>query len=143
MTLLKSDTATSVSQGLYNVMHNYIHTQHCAHSAKECLDLPLWFCFHSQKPLMVIHHREDCTHSQGAAVTLFVAKKSIQEMAKKYFIMHNLVQNSPDCHIIALLSNLCVTCLSTDPTTTVCADIAGKYNNRRYTYMPGDMALCE
>lgn len=30
----------------------------------------VFFCSHSQKPLMVIHHQVDCQFSQGTAATL-------------------------------------------------------------------------
>lgn len=35
-----------------------------------CWVVCLWFCSHSQKPLMVIHHEDDCQFSQGTAVAL-------------------------------------------------------------------------
>ncbi|XP_071328614.1 anterior gradient 1 isoform X2 [Trachinotus anak] len=92
----------------------------------------------SQKPLMVIHHRDDCPHSQ-ALKKAFVAEKSIQKMAKEDFIMLNLVEDTTDQHQ-APDGYYVPRILFVDPTMTVRADIAGKYSNYLYTYTPGDMA---
>ncbi|AWP12826.1 Anterior gradient protein 3 -like [Scophthalmus maximus] len=70
----------------------------------------------------------------------FVAKKPIQKMAKEDFIMVNLVEETedpnmaPDGHYVPRI-------LFIDPSMTVRRDIAGKYNNRLYTYQPEDMDL--
>ncbi|AWP12831.1 Anterior gradient protein 3 -like isoform 6 [Scophthalmus maximus] len=95
----------------------------------------------SNKPLMVIHHLDECPFSQ-ALKKAFVAKKPIQKMAKEDFIMVNLVEETedpnmaPDGHYVPRI-------LFIDPSMTVRRDIAGKYNNRLYTYQPEDMDLCE
>ncbi|XP_023278823.1 anterior gradient protein 2-A-like isoform X1 [Seriola lalandi dorsalis] len=91
----------------------------------------------SQKPLMVIHHRDDCPYSQ-ALKKAFVAEKSIQKMAKEDFIMLNLVEDSNDKHQ-APDGYYVPRILFVDPTMTVRADIAGKYSNHLYTYTPDDM----
>uniref|UniRef100_A0A3Q2NZ91 Anterior gradient 1 n=1 Tax=Fundulus heteroclitus TaxID=8078 RepID=A0A3Q2NZ91_FUNHE len=49
----------------------------------------------SQKPLMVIHHLDNCPHSE-ALKEAFVADKSIQKMAKEDFIMLNVVEETGD-----------------------------------------------
>uniref|UniRef100_A0A8D3CVT8 Anterior gradient 1 n=1 Tax=Scophthalmus maximus TaxID=52904 RepID=A0A8D3CVT8_SCOMX len=49
----------------------------------------------SNKPLMVIHHLDECPFSQ-ALKKAFVAKKPIQKMAKEDFIMVNLVEETED-----------------------------------------------
>ncbi|KAK2839540.1 hypothetical protein Q5P01_013280 [Channa striata] len=91
----------------------------------------------SQKPLMVIHHRGNCSFSK-ALKKAFAADKSIQKMAKEDFIMVNLVEEptdknmAPDGYYVPRI-------LFVDPSKTVRAEIVGKYNNRRYTYKPEDM----
>ncbi|XP_023801943.1 anterior gradient protein 2 homolog, partial [Cyanistes caeruleus] len=49
---------------------------------------------HSQKPLMIIHHLEDCPHSQ-ALKKVFAEHKDIQKLAEK-FILLNLVYETTD-----------------------------------------------
>ncbi|GAA6225275.1 anterior gradient protein 3-like [Lates japonicus] len=91
----------------------------------------------SQKPLMVIHHRDECPHSQ-ALKKAFAAQKSVQKMAKEDFIMLNVVEETmdpnmaPDGYYVPRI-------LFVDPSKTVRRDIAGKYSNRLYTYEPSDM----
>ncbi|XP_030613873.1 anterior gradient 1 isoform X2 [Archocentrus centrarchus] len=91
----------------------------------------------SRKPLMVIHHKDNCPYSQ-ALKKAFVADKTIQKMAKEDFIMLNLVEESgdknlaPDGYYVPRI-------LFIDPSKTVRADITGKYSNRHYTYKPSDM----
>ncbi|XP_028992464.1 anterior gradient 1 [Betta splendens] len=93
----------------------------------------------SKKPLMVIHHRVDCPHSQ-ALKKAFVADKSIQKMAQQDFIMLNLVEETsdknlaPDGHYVPRI-------LFVDPSKTVRVSIAGKHSPNRYTYKPDDMAI--
>ncbi|KAM6986215.1 anterior gradient 1 [Aplochiton taeniatus] len=91
----------------------------------------------SKKPLMVIHHQEDCPHSQ-ALKKVFAADKTVQKIARGKFIMLNLVHETtdlnlaPDGHYVPRI-------LFVDPSMTVRADIAGRYSNRLYTYKPGDV----
>ncbi|XP_019945434.1 anterior gradient 1 [Paralichthys olivaceus] len=93
----------------------------------------------SKKPLMVIHHRIECPHSQ-ALKKVFAAEKSIQKMAKADFIMLNLVEETedqnmaPDGYYVPRI-------LFVDPSMTVRRNIVGKYNNRLYTYGPAEMEL--
>ncbi|KAG7235133.1 hypothetical protein INR49_025238 [Caranx melampygus] len=94
-----------------------------------------------QKPLMVIHHREDCPYSQ-ALKKAFVAEKSIQKMAKEDFIMLNLVEETTDEHQ-APDGYYVPRIIFVDPSKVVRVDITGKYSNYHYTYMPVDMAQCE
>lgn len=92
----------------------------------------------SKKPLMVIHHRDNCPHSQ-VLKKAFTADKSIQKMAKEDFIMLNLVEETTDKNL-AVDGYYIPRILFVDPSKTVRTDIAGKYSNYRYTYKPGDMA---
>ncbi|XP_038161024.1 anterior gradient 1 [Cyprinodon tularosa] len=93
----------------------------------------------SQKPLMVIHHLDNCPHSK-ALKEAFVADKSIQKMAKENFIMLNVVEETgdknlaPDGYYVPRI-------LFVDPALTVRTDIVGKYSNRLYAYGPEDMKL--
>lgn len=48
-----------------------VHTCRCAYWTEECVELCLCGCSHSQKPLMVIHHQEDCQFSKGMVPRLF------------------------------------------------------------------------
>ncbi|MED6293549.1 hypothetical protein CHARACLAT_011659 [Characodon lateralis] len=91
----------------------------------------------SQKPLMVIHHLDNCPHSK-ALKEAFVADKSIQKMAKEDFIMLNVVEETgdknlaPDGYYVPRI-------LFVDPALTVRADIVGQHSDRLYTYSPDDM----
>ncbi|XP_040912319.1 anterior gradient 1 [Toxotes jaculatrix] len=91
----------------------------------------------SQKPLMVIHHLDDCPYSK-ALKKAFVAERSIQKMAKEDFIMLNLVDETTDKNL-APDGYYVPRILFVDPSMTVRTDIAGKYSNRVYAYEPGDM----
>ncbi|XP_026865537.1 anterior gradient 1 [Electrophorus electricus] len=90
----------------------------------------------SNKPLMVIHHLEDCPHSQ-ALRKVFAENKDIQRLTKE-FIMLNLVHETgddnlaPDGYYVPRI-------LFIDPSKTVRGDITGKYANHMYTYEPTDM----
>ncbi|XP_075904634.1 anterior gradient 1 [Nelusetta ayraudi] len=92
----------------------------------------------SQKPLMVIHHLDDCQHSQ-ALKKAFVAQKELQQMAEQDFIMVNLVEETtdenmaPDGYYVPRI-------LFVDPSMTVRTDITGRYSNHLYTYEPKDMS---
>ncbi|XP_058246984.1 anterior gradient 1 [Hemibagrus wyckioides] len=91
----------------------------------------------SNKPLMVIHHLEDCPYCQDLKKA-FAENESIQKMAKEDFIMLNLLNETsdpnmaPDGYYVPRI-------LFVDPSLTVRADIISKYSNRKYTYEPGDM----
>ncbi|NXN77875.1 AGR3 protein, partial [Bombycilla garrulus] len=91
----------------------------------------------SNKPLMVIHHLEDCQYCQ-ALKKAFAENEEIQEMAQNNFIMLNLMHEttdknlSPDGQYVPRI-------MFVDPSLTVRADITGRYSNRLYTYEPQDM----
>uniref|UniRef100_A0A8C8RNX5 Anterior gradient protein 3 n=1 Tax=Pelusios castaneus TaxID=367368 RepID=A0A8C8RNX5_9SAUR len=92
----------------------------------------------SKKPVMVIHHLEECPYSQ-ALRKAFVSSPDIQKMAQEDFIMINLVHSStddnmaPDGHYVPRI-------LFVDPSMTVRADLMGKYRNRMYAYEPEDIS---
>ncbi|XP_028943058.1 anterior gradient protein 3-like, partial [Antrostomus carolinensis] len=89
-----------------------------------------------KKPLMVIHHLEECPYSPALRKSL---SPEIQQMAQEDFIMLNLVHSSsddsmaPDGHYVPRI-------LFVDPSMTVRADLTGKYRNRMYTYEPEDIS---
>ncbi|XP_019582203.1 anterior gradient protein 3 [Rhinolophus sinicus] len=93
----------------------------------------------SNKPLMVIHHLEDCQYCQ-ALKKVFAQNKEIQEMAQNNFIMLNLMHEttdknlSPDGQYVPRI-------MFVDPSLTVRADIMGRYSNRLYTYEPQDLPI--
>ncbi|XP_046526301.1 anterior gradient protein 3 [Equus quagga] len=93
----------------------------------------------SNKPLMVIHHLEDCQYSQ-ALKKVFAQDKEIQEMAQNNFIMLNLMHEttdknlSPDGQYVPRI-------MFVDPSLTVRADLTGRYSNRLYTYEPQDLPV--
>ncbi|XP_037542245.1 anterior gradient protein 3 [Nematolebias whitei] len=91
----------------------------------------------SQKPLMVIHHLDNCPHSK-ALKKAFVADKSIQKMAKEDFIMVNLMEETPDKNM-APDGYYVPRILFVDPSMTVRTNIIGKHSNHLYTYLPEDM----
>uniref|UniRef100_A0A3Q3GNQ2 Anterior gradient 1 n=2 Tax=Kryptolebias marmoratus TaxID=37003 RepID=A0A3Q3GNQ2_KRYMA len=91
----------------------------------------------SQKPLMVVHHLDNCPYSK-ALKKAFVADKSIQKMAKEDFVMLNLMEETsdqnmaPDGYYVPRI-------LFVDPSMTVRTDIVGKHSSRLFTYQPEDM----
>ncbi|XP_006880329.1 PREDICTED: anterior gradient protein 3 homolog [Elephantulus edwardii] len=96
--------------------------------------------FHAQKsnkPLMVIHHLENCKYSQ-ALKKVFAQNEEVQEMAQNNFIMLNLMHEtndknlSPDGQYVPRI-------MFVDPSLTVRADLIGRYANRLYTYEPQDL----
>ncbi|XP_056308524.1 anterior gradient 1 [Danio aesculapii] len=91
----------------------------------------------SKKPLMIIHHLEDCPHCI-ALKKAFSEHQSIQRMAKSEFIMLNLVHETTDSNL-APDGFYVPRIMFVDPTLTVRADIVGKYANRMYTYEPDDI----
>ncbi|XP_026533832.1 anterior gradient protein 3 [Notechis scutatus] len=93
----------------------------------------------SNKPLMVIHHLEDCQYCR-ALKKVFEESQEIQEMCQNDFIMLNLMHEttdknlSPDGQYVPRI-------MFVDPSLTVRADITGRYTNRLYTYEPQDLAV--
>ncbi|KAM9804498.1 anterior gradient protein 2 homolog [Neosynchiropus ocellatus] len=90
------------------------------------------------KPLMVIHHREECKHSK-ALKKVFAVDKTIQNMAKE-FIMLNLVEEPMDKNM-ALDGYYVPRILFVDPDLRVLAHIKGPYSNAQYVYEPADLKL--
>ncbi|KAM9486030.1 anterior gradient 1 isoform 1-T3 [Clarias gariepinus] len=95
----------------------------------------------SNKPLMVIHHLDECPYSQ-ALKKAFAESKSIQKMAKEDFIMLNIVHETPDANL-APDGYYVPRIIFVEPTMVVRSDITGKYKNRKYAYEPNDMEFLE
>ncbi|MBN3291190.1 AGR3 protein, partial [Polypterus senegalus] len=93
----------------------------------------------SQKPLMVIHHLEECQYSQ-ALKNAFAADPHVQKMAAEDFIMLNLLHETSDKNL-APDGYYVPRIIFIDPSMIVRADIAGKYSNRLYAYEPEDMDM--
>ncbi|XP_018420120.1 PREDICTED: anterior gradient protein 2-like [Nanorana parkeri] len=91
----------------------------------------------TKKPLMVIHHLEDCPFSQDLKKA-FVADPLAQKLAQENFVMLNVVHpvadenQSPDGHYVPRV-------IFVDPSMTVRTDLAGRYSNRLYAYEAGDI----
>ncbi|NWI20243.1 AGR2 protein, partial [Crypturellus soui] len=84
----------------------------------------------SNKPVMIIHHLDDCPHSQGKRS----AQKSIACSASARVYETTDKNLSPDGQYVPRI-------LFIDPSLTVRADITGRYSNRLYAYEPSDTAL--
>ncbi|XP_072910214.1 anterior gradient protein 3-like [Hemitrygon akajei] len=93
----------------------------------------------SNRPLMVIHHLEDCQFSQKLKKA-FAENKEVQKMAKEDFVMLNLVFETEDANLWPD-GQYVPRILFIDPSLTVRADLRGRYDNRRYTYEEGDIDL--
>ncbi|XP_032901392.1 anterior gradient protein 3-like [Amblyraja radiata] len=93
----------------------------------------------SNRPLMVIHHLEDCQFSQ-ALKKAFASNEDIQRMAKEDFVMLNLVFETSDKNLHQD-GQYVPRIIFVDPSLTVRADVLGKYSNRIYTYEAGDIEL--
>ncbi|XP_040289188.1 anterior gradient protein 3-like [Bufo bufo] len=93
----------------------------------------------SKKPLMVIHHSEDCQQCQ-ALKKAFSKSAEVQELAKKNFIMLNLMHETTDKNL-APDGQYVPRILFIDPSFKVRADITGRYSNRLYAYGSQDMPL--
>ncbi|XP_006636103.1 anterior gradient protein 2 homolog [Lepisosteus oculatus] len=93
----------------------------------------------SNKPLMIIHHLEDCPHSQ-ALKKVFANNKEVQKMANEDFILLNLVYETTDKHL-SPDGQYVPRIIFVDPSLTVRADITGRYANRLYAYEPSDINL--
>ncbi|MBN3318213.1 AGR2 protein, partial [Atractosteus spatula] len=91
------------------------------------------------KPLMIIHHLEDCPHSQ-ALKKVFANNKEVQKMANEDFILLNLVYETTDKHL-SPDGQYVPRIIFVDPSLTVRADITGRYANRLYAYEPSDINL--
>uniref|UniRef100_A0A8D0BKG1 Anterior gradient 2, protein disulphide isomerase family member n=1 Tax=Salvator merianae TaxID=96440 RepID=A0A8D0BKG1_SALMN len=92
----------------------------------------------SHKPIMIIHHLDECPHSQ-ALKKVFAEHKEIQKLAAK-FILLNLVHETIDKHL-SPDGQYVPRILFVDPSLTVRADITGRYSNRLYAYEPTDISL--
>ncbi|XP_015277074.1 PREDICTED: anterior gradient protein 2 homolog [Gekko japonicus] len=92
----------------------------------------------NNKPIMIIHHLEDCPHSQ-ALKKVFSEHKEIQKLAEK-FVLLNLVYETTDKHL-SPDGQYVPRVLFVDPSLTVRADITGRYSNRLYAYEPSDIPL--
>uniref|UniRef100_A0A7N5K4V5 Anterior gradient protein 2 homolog n=1 Tax=Ailuropoda melanoleuca TaxID=9646 RepID=A0A7N5K4V5_AILME len=92
----------------------------------------------NNKPIMIIHHLEDCPHSQ-ALKKVFAEHKEIQKLAEK-FILLNLIYETTDKHL-SPDGQYVPRIVFVDPSLTVRADITGRYSNRLYAYEPQDAAL--
>ncbi|KYO26755.1 anterior gradient 2-like protein [Alligator mississippiensis] len=90
------------------------------------------------KPILIIHHLEDCPHSQ-ALKKVFAAHKEIQKLAEK-FVLINLVYETTDKHL-SPDGQYVPRIMFIDPSLTVRADITGRYSNRLYAYEPSDISL--
>lgn len=94
-------------------------------------------CRELRKPLMVIHHLEDCPFSQELRKA-FAADAIAQKLAREDFVMLNVVHpvaddnQSPDGLYVPRI-------MFVDPTMTVRTDLAGRYSNRLYAYEAGDI----
>ncbi|XP_069052844.1 anterior gradient protein 3-like [Lepisosteus oculatus] len=91
----------------------------------------------SQKPLMVIHHLEDCPVSK-ALKTVFSANKEIQRMAKENFVMFNLLHETEDPNL-APDGYYVPRIIFIDPSLTVRTEITGKSKKYKYAYSPEDI----
>ncbi|XP_078519903.1 anterior gradient protein 2-A-like [Lissotriton helveticus] len=92
----------------------------------------------SNKPLLVINHRDDCPHSQALKKS-FAEHKGIQKLAEK-FILLNVVHDPTDKNLL-LDGQYVPKLIFVDPSLVVRADLPGKYSNHRYTYEPSDTEL--
>lgn len=92
----------------------------------------------SNKPLMIIHHLDECPHSQ-ALKKVFAENKEIQKLAEQ-FVLLNLVYETTDKHL-SPDGQYVPRIMFIDPSLTVRADITGRYSNRLYAYEPSDIPL--
>lgn len=92
----------------------------------------------SNKPLMIIHHLDECPHSQ-ALKKVFAENKDIQKLAEQ-FVLLNLVYETTDKHL-SPDGQYVPRIMFVDPSLTVRADITGRYSNRLYAYEPSDINL--
>ncbi|XP_072269076.1 anterior gradient protein 3-like isoform X2 [Pyxicephalus adspersus] len=93
----------------------------------------------SNKPLMVIHHLEDCQYCQ-ALKKVFAESEEVQNLAKENFIMLNLMHETTDKNL-APDGQYVPRIMFVDPSLAVRADVTGHYSNRLYTYEPQDIPI--
>ncbi|KAI1899235.1 hypothetical protein AGOR_G00059720 [Albula goreensis] len=92
-----------------------------------------------QKPLMVIHHLEECPICTSLKA-VFSEHEEIQKMAKEDFIMFNLQHETndrnlaPDGYYVPRI-------IFVDPALVVRIDITGKNNVHKYSYTSTDTQL--
>ncbi|XP_008330019.1 anterior gradient protein 2 homolog [Cynoglossus semilaevis] len=91
------------------------------------------------RPLMVIHHLDDCPHSQ-ALKKEFAENYEIQKILDEDFVVLNLVHETTDKHLYPDKQYV-PRILFVDPSMTVRAELVGPYSNRMYTYEPGDIKV--
>ncbi|XP_069081630.1 anterior gradient protein 2-like [Pleurodeles waltl] len=91
----------------------------------------------TKKPLMVIHHLEECPYSQ-ALKKAFAADPLVQKLAQEDFVMLNVVHPIPDTNL-APDGQYVPRIMFIDPSLTVRTDIAGRYGNRLYAYESEDI----
>ncbi|KAM4689480.1 anterior gradient protein 2-A-like [Discoglossus pictus] len=95
----------------------------------------------TNKPLIVINHREDCPHSQSLKKA-FSENLCIQALAPE-FVLLNVIYDPTDKNLF-LDGQYVPKIVFVDPSLVVRADIPGRYSNHRYTYEPTDIdLLCE
>ncbi|XP_066543752.1 anterior gradient protein 2 homolog [Amia ocellicauda] len=93
----------------------------------------------SQKPLMVIHHLEQCPVCKKLKA-VFSTNEAIQKMAKENFIMFNIMNETgdknlaPDGYYVPRIMFI-------DPSLTIRLDITGKRPQHKYTYFADDIPL--
>ncbi|XP_044534785.1 anterior gradient protein 2 homolog [Gracilinanus agilis] len=92
----------------------------------------------SNKPLMIIHHLEECPHSQ-ALKKVFAESNEIQKLADKFILLNLIELGSQDLRSSPYIWPELVFALN--PSLTVRADITGRYSNRLYAYEPTDAPL--
>ncbi|KAJ8350261.1 hypothetical protein SKAU_G00253910 [Synaphobranchus kaupii] len=91
----------------------------------------------SQKPLMVIHHLENCPICK-ALKAAFSGHEEIQGMAKEDFIMFNVVHETND-HNLAPDGYYVPRIIFIDPALVIRGDITGKGQKYKYSYTDNDM----
>uniref|UniRef100_A0A8C4RCR1 Anterior gradient 2 n=1 Tax=Eptatretus burgeri TaxID=7764 RepID=A0A8C4RCR1_EPTBU len=94
----------------------------------------------TNKPLLVIHHRNDCPHSQ-ALKKAFAQDEEIQKMAEDHFVMLNVMNELSDKNMQPDEMAYVPRILFVDPSMAVRADIVGRYGHRLYAYDPADIEL--
>uniref|UniRef100_A0A663F037 Uncharacterized protein n=1 Tax=Aquila chrysaetos chrysaetos TaxID=223781 RepID=A0A663F037_AQUCH len=89
----------------------------------------------SKKPLMVIHHLEECPYSQGEQSKPFQTTWGIQICQCSFLKKHLSTWGEAFPLLIS-----CTFFPPQDPSMTVRADLTGKYGNRMYAYEPEDIS---
>uniref|UniRef100_UPI00358ECF56 anterior gradient protein 2 homolog n=1 Tax=Myxine glutinosa TaxID=7769 RepID=UPI00358ECF56 len=94
----------------------------------------------TRRPMMVIHHRDDCEYSQKLKEA-FSKHQEIQKLADDHFVMLNVVSEITDKNMKPDEMSYVPRIIFVDPSLTVRGDITGPYGNRQYAYEPSDMQL--